>query len=183
MKTYMTSSKAVKWHCFQHYLPRQWAWERSCQQSEGTQEKESTVLGFWLFFPPKGILLKRTLVLQHAPQNYLPGSKMFGEYLIIKLSFPRGTMDFSLMSDGFLKAIIVKATQAHSRKSKQTSNKQKLRRDFFPVVEFCSRIENNGKGPPGFFIFQVQTQIVGAQESVNLEQNLAPPLLMRLPVG
>ena len=40
------------------------------------------------------------------------GSKKFVEYLILNLSFQRDTMDFSLVSDGFLK-IITKAIWAH----------------------------------------------------------------------
>ena len=40
------------------------------------------------------------------------GSKKFVEYLILNLSFQRDTMDFSLVSDGFLK-IITKAIWAY----------------------------------------------------------------------
>ena len=40
------------------------------------------------------------------------GSKKFVEYLILNLSFQRNTMDFSLVSDGFLK-IITKAIWAY----------------------------------------------------------------------
>lgn len=81
--------------------------------------------------------------------------KKFGEYLVLKLSFSRDTMDLSLMSGGlfFFKLIIIKAIQTYSRKNKQRSRQtktNKLRRDFFPVAEVYSRIENSWKEPHQF---------------------------------
>lgn len=53
----------------------------------------------------------------------------------------------------FFKLIIIKAIQTHSRKNKQRSRQtktNKLRRDFFPVAEVYSRIENSWKEPHQF---------------------------------
>lgn len=87
------------------------------------------------------------------------GSKKFVEYLILNLSFQRDTMDFSRVSDGFLK-IITKAIWAHfvrwgegweglwgnqnSANRKESLLHMSLENfSFFLIAKFHSRIGNN----------------------------------------
>lgn len=72
------------------------------------------------------------------------GSKKFGEYLILKLSFQRDAVDFSLMSDGFFlkKIILTKARRAHScwewvnNQNSPSKQKGKPSKDIFGKLQF-----------------------------------------------
>lgn len=84
----------IKVHSFQHVSWGSGPGNTAVSKVKGTGKENSTV-----FLPTlKSIVFKGTLVLQNALQNYFPGSKKFGEYLILKQSF-LGRHNWSFSND------------------------------------------------------------------------------------